>query len=101
MAARRQQIRGRAADYEIVRTTAGSSPGECRGERMPTFLETLGFVVYLSVMYGGMPDRELLASAYSGASDDELPGYRGVRSLSRVDNSTQVDDAPSLGEAVA
>ena len=68
---------------------------------MPTFLETLGFVVYLSVMYGGMPDRDLLAAAYSGAPDDELPEYRGVRSISRVDSPSQSDEAPAHGDAVA
>jgi len=51
--------------------------------------ELFGLVAYLSVMYGRLPDRELLAAAWSG--DIDLPERPRLRLV--VDNtSTESSD---------
>jgi hypothetical protein len=68
---------------------------------MPSFLETLGFVVYLAVMYGGMPDRELLATAYASGPAEGVRPYRGVLALSPVEGPHDMEDQGEIDEAAA
>ena len=60
--------------------------------------ELFGLVAYLSVMYGRLPDRELLAAAWSG--DIDLPERPRLRLV--VDNtSTESSDGPTERNEVA
>ncbi len=74
---------------------------------MPTIADLLGFIVYLSVMYTGAPDKEVLAAAYTGTQGRASSRYRGIRSVSIVPPSPEPpatlksDEDLSFGEAAA